>query len=127
MMGRTTWEGLPFPLPGRPNLVLTRNKNYFSPGAEIFTSVKDLIGRGYEIAGQENLNEIMLVGGAALYRQLLPYCDRLYVSEVQAEIDGDAHFPVLERDNWTISKEQKFFRGVDDDYDFIFRRLDRRH
>ncbi len=125
MMGRTTWEGLPFPLPGRSNLVLTRNRDYFSPGAEIFTSVRDLVGRGYEIAGRENLKEIMLVGGATLYEQLLPYCDRLYVTEVLAEIDGDAFFPVLKRDEWVISKEEEYARGVKDDYDFVFRILDR--
>jgi len=70
--------------------------------------------------------EIMVIGGATLYGQLLPYCDRLYVTEVQAEIKGDAYFPVLEREDWNISKEQRFFRGLKDDYDFVFRILDRR-
>ena len=52
LMGRVTWEGLPFALPGRPNLVLTRNQNYISPPAEIFQTTRDLIGRGYELAGE---------------------------------------------------------------------------
>ncbi len=125
MMGRTTWEGLPFPLPGRPNLVLTRNKDYFSPDAEIFHSIRGLVGRGYEIAGEKNLTEVMLVGGATLYKELLPYCDRLYVTEVLADIEGDAYFPILERDDWRITKEERFARGERDDFDFIFRILDR--
>lgn len=125
MMGRTTWEGLPFPLPGRPNLVLTRNMDYFTPGAEIFSSIRQMVGRGFEIAGEQNLKEIMVIGGATLYEQMLPFCDRLYISEVQAEIRGDAHFPVLERDEWSITHEETVIRGMKDDYDFIFRILDR--
>jgi len=95
LMGRTTWEGLPFPLPGRPNLILTRNKNYFSPDAEIFHTVKDLVGRGYEIAGAQNLKEVMVIGGAMLYGTLLPYCDRLYISDVNTDLKGDAFFPEI--------------------------------
>lgn len=125
MMGRTTWEGLPFPLPGRPNLVLTRNKDYYSPDAEVFHTLRDLIGRGHEIAGKQALDEIMIIGGAMLYEQVLPFCDRLYISEVQADIRGDAHFPVLERSEWDISFEERIMRGLKDDYDFMFRILDR--
>jgi len=125
MMGRKTWEGLPFPLPGRPNLVLTRNQNYFSPDAEICHSLEDMIGRGFEIAGAQDLDEIMIIGGATLYERVLPLIDRLYVTEVQAEIKGDAFFPVLKREDWTITHEENFFRGLKDDFDFIFRILDR--
>ena len=63
LMGRVTWEGLPFALPGRPNLVLTRNNNYISPPAEIFRSATDMIGRGYELAGETGVKEVMIVGG----------------------------------------------------------------
>ncbi|MDG1141625.1 MAG: dihydrofolate reductase, partial [Hellea sp.] len=67
LMGRVTWESLPFPLPGRPNLVLTNNKNYLAEGAEIFNSADEMIARGYELAGQMNVDEVMLIGGAKLY------------------------------------------------------------
>ena len=125
MMGRKTWEGLPFPLPGRPNLVLTRDQDYYSSDAEIHTTLEDMIGRGFEIAGEQDLDEIMIIGGATLYKRVLPLIDRLYVTEVQAEIIGDAHFPVLEREDWDITHEENFFRGLKDDYEFIFRILDR--
>jgi len=125
LMGRKTWEGLPFPLPGRPNLVLTRNQNYFSPEAEIYTSVSDLVGRGYEIAGENNLREVMVIGGATLYARLLGHCDRLYVSEIHGDIRGDAYFPEIDQSQWAIKKEQSFRRSPKDDYEFTFRIYDR--
>ncbi len=124
-MGRTTWEGLPFPLPGRPNLVLTRNKDYFSPYAEICHSVRELVGRGYEIAGETGSKEVMIIGGAMLYNTLLPYCDRLYISDVHAEIKGDAWFPDLDSKNWKVRSEKEVLRGPKDDFRFTIKVLDR--
>jgi len=62
MMGRVTWESLPFPLPGRPNLVLTRDTSYKAKRAEVFTEMREMIGRGYELAGLSGGNEVMLIG-----------------------------------------------------------------
>ena len=76
LMGRVTWESLPFPLPGRPNLVLTRNADYVAERAEVFTDLYDMVGRGFELAGQVGATEVMLIGGAKLYTTLLPFCDR---------------------------------------------------
>ena len=95
LMGRKTWESLPFPLPGRPNLVLTRNANYTAKGAQVFSDMHAMIGQGYELAGAAGVDELMLIGGAQLYETLLPRCDRLYVTRVDAEVDGDAVFPKL--------------------------------
>ncbi len=126
MMGRVTWEGLPFPLPGRPNLVLTRNENYISPPAEIFTSVRELVGRGYEIAGETDCREVIVGGGAKLYAELLPYCDRLYVTDVHTEISGDAYFPAPDLDIWKVSRETFYSAGPKDDFDFTVRIYDRK-
>lgn len=126
LMGRKTWESLPFPLPGRPNLVLSRNKDYYTPSAEVFTSLKDMVGRGFEIAGEQDLEEVMLIGGATLYERLIDHVDRLYASEVHADIKGDAFFPQLEEEDWEMVHEERVFRGLNDDYDFTFRIYDRR-
>lgn len=125
LMGRVTWEGLPFALPGRPNLVLTRNQNYISPPAEIFQTTRDLIGRGYELAGELGVDEVMIVGGAKLYSELLPYCDRLYVSEVDIEIAGDAYFPNIDKDVWKVSSNERVIAGPKDDYSFTVKVFDR--
>lgn len=125
LMGRTTWEGLPFPLPGRPNLVLTRNRDYFSPDAEICHSVKGLIGRGFEIAGATGGKEVMIIGGAMLYKTVLPFCDRLYISDVRADISGDVFFPEIDSQYWKLRSEKKITAGAKDDFDFTIKVLDR--
>lgn len=118
LMGRVTWESLPFPLPGRPNLVLTNNKNYLAKGAEIFNSAAEMIARGYELAGQMNVDEVMLIGGAKLYASQMKYCDRLYVSEVNATIEGDVYFPEIDTNIWKLVSETEFSKDVKDDYSF---------
>ena len=121
-----TWESLPFPLPGRANLVLSRNAAYKAPKAEVFTDVHDMIGRGFEIAGQTGADEVMLIGGAKLYSHLMCYCDRMYITEVDAMITGDAHFPAIRADRWTLSSEQLHPQGLKDDYPFSVKIYDRK-
>ena len=125
MMGRVTWESLPFPLPGRPNLVLTRNADYKAEGAEVFTDIHAMIGRGYELAGALDADEVMLIGGAKLYATLLPLCGRMYITDVDAQIDGDAYFPEFEASDWECVSETPVPKGPKDDYGFTFRIYDR--
>lgn len=121
LMGRVTWESLPFPLPGRPNLVLTRNPDYRAPKAEVFTDITAMIGRGYELAGELNVDEVMLIGGAKLYASLLKFCDRMYITEVDVEIEGDAYFPEFDPNEWTVASETPYSKGERDDYPFTVR------
>jgi len=126
LMGRVTWESLPFPLPGRPNLVVTRKKEYVTKKAEVFPDVHAMIGRGYELAGLMGVDEIMLIGGAKLYAGFMKYCDRMYITEVDAMIEGDAHFPAIRSDHWIVTKETFFSKDVGDDYSFTVKVYDRR-
>ena len=126
MMGRITWESLPFSLPGRPNLVLTRNGDYNAPNAEVFTQVHEMIGRAYELAGLTGADEIMLIGGAKLYASLMKYCDRMYITEVDAMIEGDAHFPAIRCDEWELISETAHPQGEKDDFPFTVRLYERR-
>ncbi|MDC0879977.1 dihydrofolate reductase [Hellea sp.] len=126
LMGRITWESLPFPLPGRPNLVLTNNKNYLAKGAEIFNSADKMMKRGYELARQMNVDEVMLIGGAKLYASHIKYCDRLYITEVDATIEGDVYFPKIDTNSWKLLSENKFPKNIKDDYPFkvkVFERV----
>ncbi len=126
LMGRVTWESLPFPLPGRPNLVLTRNSDYKAPKAEVFTDVHAMIGRGYELAGETGADEVMLIGGAKLYASLMRYCGRMYVTDVDAMIEGDAHFLAIPADKWKVVSETPYPKGKNDDYPFTVRVYERR-
>lgn len=125
LMGRKTWESLPFPLPGRPNLVLTRNADYAAKGAEIFIDLKTMVGQGYELAGRAGVDEIMLIGGAQLYKALLPHCDRLYITQVDAEVEGDAVFPEIDPTLWRLTRETCAEKGVKDEFSFRIAVFDR--
>lgn len=126
LMGRVTWESLPFPLPGRPNLVLTRRTDYAAKSAEVFTDIHAMVGRGYELAGAMGADEIMLIGGAQLYARLMPYIDRMYITEVDAMIEGDAHFAPVSAADWRVSAQMDYPKGPKDDYGFTVKTYERR-
>ncbi len=94
LMGRKTWESLPGLLPGRRHIVITRNPDYLAAGAEVAHSLEGAIAVAGDVA------EIMVVGGAHLYQQALSVADRLYLTLIDADIDGDAFFPPLDDSGW---------------------------
>ena len=94
VMGRRTHESIGKPLPGRRNIVLTRRRDYTSSGCEIFGSLYLALG---ELQGDE---EVMIIGGGSVYMQALPLCTRIYLTEVDAELEGDVYFPGLVADDW---------------------------
>ncbi|MDI6750965.1 MAG: dihydrofolate reductase [Pseudomonadota bacterium] len=96
IMGRKTWESLPpkfRPLPNRRNVVVTRNVDYAAPGAEVVHSLDEAVKLG---AG----GTAFVIGGAELYAHALPLADRLELTEIDADIEGDAYFPALDRAEW---------------------------
>ena len=105
IMGRKTWESLPAafrPLPGRRNVVVTRNPAYRAPGATLAGSLADALN---EAAGAE---EVLVVGGAELYRAALPAANRLYLTEVADCPEADAFFPELPPGEWCeVSREDR--------------------
>ena len=94
VMGRRTHESIGRPLPDRTNIVITRNPDYQAPGCTVVHSVDEAMRLA---ADQE---ELMMIGGAELYRQLLPEVDRIYLTEVHADFEGDARFPLLAEADW---------------------------
>ena len=125
LMGRKTWESLPFPLPGRPNLVLTRNKTYTAKGATVYSDLNEMVGEGYALAGASGVDEVMLIGGAQLYKILLPHCDRLYVTRVDAQVEGDAVFPAIDPAIWSLKSENGPIKTEKDDFSFHVAVFDR--
>ena len=107
IMGRKTWESLPEkfrPLPGRHNLVVSRNPAYPAPGATLVASLAEAIKHAGE-------GEIFVIGGETLYRQALPLAQRLYLTEIDRDFDGDAFFPDIPADAW---KEVSRNKGGED-------------
>ncbi|RKQ71676.1 dihydrofolate reductase [Litorimonas taeanensis] len=126
LMGRKTWESLPFPLPGRPNLVLTRDPNYKADKAEVFNDLEAMVGRGYELAGELGVEEVMVIGGAQLYRALMPFIDRQYITQVLVVVEGDAHFTAPSPDEWVMSDRQSGLKTAKDEFDFAVEIWDRK-
>jgi dihydrofolate reductase len=102
VMGRKTWESLGRPLPGRRNLVISRNPDYAAAGAEVFPGLEAALAACPADA------PAFLIGGAELYRLGLPLADEMRLTEVDLDVAGDAHFPDFDRDAWTeLAREPK--------------------
>ncbi|MEO1642592.1 MAG: dihydrofolate reductase [Pseudomonadota bacterium] len=94
VMGRKTWESLPRkPLPGRDNLILTRDRAFSAPEARIYSSLDPALEAGKSLAAEAGVQSVFIIGGASLYEAALPFADTLHISEVDVELDGDAFFP----------------------------------
>ncbi|OAI95013.1 dihydrofolate reductase [Pseudomonas putida] len=109
IMGRKTWDSLGRPLPGRLNLVVSRQSGLQLEGAEVFASLEDAIVRADQWAREQGVDELMLIGGAQLYAQGLEkgLVDRLYLTRVEMNPEGDAWFPEVDEDVWKkVSSQQ---------------------
>jgi dihydrofolate reductase len=100
IMGRKTWDSLGRPLPGRLNLVVSRQAGLKLPGAEVFASLEAALQRAEEWAKGEDADELMLIGGAQLYEQGLALAQRLYLTRVALSPEGDAWFPEFDEAAW---------------------------
>ena len=106
VMGRKTFESIGRPLPGRKNIVVTRQASWRHDDITIFYNVEEALDFAIGEAQRDNQDEVMVIGGSEIYRQVLPICDKLYVTRVHAQIDGDAFFPNFEGSNWRLSFQQ---------------------
>ena len=117
VMGRKNWESLPHkfqPLPNRTNLVLTRQSDYKADGATIITSLQE----GKEIAAKNGEQELFIIGGGEIYRMGLSISDRIYLTEIAGDFDGQVTFPELNRDVWKEVSRQH--HPVDDRHQYAF-------
>lgn len=120
IMGRKTYESIGRPLPGRRNIVISRDENYFAAGVDTVTSVEQALALVDGSDGNETVEEIMVIGGGAIYKHCLPNADRLYVTHIKATIDGDTQFPNYDDGCW--EKTGSELRSSDDNnaYDLDF-------
>lgn len=107
IMGRKTWDSLGRPLPGRLNLVVSRQAGLQLEGAEVFPSLDAAIARADEWARAQGVDELMLIGGAQLYEQALARAERLYLTRVALQPQGDAWFPAFAEDDWLRSEREE--------------------
>ena len=131
IMGRKTWESLPRrPLPGRINIVITRDGSYEeegkAKGALVCEVFDDALHIAREQAEDDGVDEVCVIGGAAIFAMAFPKASRLYLTEVDAEVEGDVYFPAFDESRWTEVSREAHPAGDGDDYPFVFRVLERR-
>jgi dihydrofolate reductase len=114
VMGRRTFESINRLLPGRTTVIVTRNSTYSFPGAQIAHSLEAAL------AISNNDSEIFVIGGAELFSLALPIADRIYLTVVQADIEGDTYMPEMDLSAWHNLQNQYFKADEKNAYDFIF-------
>lgn len=119
IMGRKNYESIPpkfRPLPYRTNLVLTKQKGYQAPGCAIIHSMEE----GIEIANRASENELFIIGGSEIYKLALPYTSKLYLTEIDAQIDGDTFFPSTDSAVWKETSREHHVADARHQYPFDF-------
>lgn len=116
IMGRKTWDSLGRPLPGRTNIVITRDPAFAVDGVIAVRSVDEALMIAGSHAAADKVDEICIIGGGEIYRQLLDRADRLHVTWVLANIEGDASFPPIDPKNWNEVFQEEFPAGEKDNY-----------
>jgi len=119
IMGRKTWESLPGLLPGRPHIVVTRNPDYLAEGAQVVHSLEE----GFDSAGE--VAEIMIVGGANLYAQALSHARRMYLTQIDTHVEGDAWFPAFDTSEWRETGREGHVADEKNPYDYQFITLEK--
>ncbi len=123
VMGRKTFESIGRALPGRTNIVVSRQAGYQPEGVMVVSSTEAAVQAALDVARRDLAEEVMVIGGEQLYRSLLPFARRLYLTQVDCDIEGDAWFPALESGDWCELDRQEQQEG---DWRFSFVLLERK-
>ncbi len=120
IMGRKTFQSIGCLLPGRESIVITRDKAFTFEGAHIVHSLEHAIETGRDIATKVGINELMIIGGEQIYTQALSLCQRLYITEVDLEPEGDALFSFTNKADFMEEKRTHHRISADDEAAFSF-------
>ena len=118
LMGRKTFESIGKPLPGRTNIVVTRQPGYTPEGVIVCHCLGEALERAQQIAAAAGASEVMVGGGSEIYREAMPLADRLYITHVAAAPEGDARFPAIDPDTWEVAARHDLARSEKDSADF---------
>lgn len=122
VMGRKTWESLPKrPLPKRQNIVMTQNPDFSAEGATVVHSINDLFK-----ALKDCDDEVFVMGGAAIYKALLPFTNRLYITRVYRDYDADVYFPTIDMSEFTLVKLGEPILDEESGLDYAYEEYDRK-
>ena len=119
IMGRKTWESIGRPLPGRRNIVITRQRGFAADGCDVVASLDDAI------TAAEDAQEIVVIGGSQIYALALPLAERIYLTRVHADVEGDASFPAVDATRFCLVADEHHKADERNEFDFSFRVYDR--
>lgn len=120
VMGRKTYESIGRPLPGRTNIVITRNKDWHTEGVRSVRNLDEALRLAEEIAAADGAKELMVIGGAEIYATAIPRADRLYLTQVHANVPGDARLPEIDWTQWREVSRERFTASDGNPYDYSF-------
>lgn len=120
MMGRKTFLSIGKALVGRRNIVLSTDPDFVAQGCEVFSSIEEAL------SAVKDESEIMIIGGAQLYHELLPKADRLYLTLIHDHVEGDAFFPAWERSDWQEISRHDVSKSENNPFNYSFIILDRK-
>lgn len=113
IMGRKNYESIGRPLPGRKNIVLTRDKDYKAEGCTIVHTKEEAV------AATDNAEEIMIIGGGAIYQMFMDEADALYLTEIDSDVEGDVFFPKYDNTLWKEVSREAGEENLDWNYDYV--------
>ena len=120
LMGRKTWDSIGKPLPGRPNIVVTRDAHFSAPGAEVLPSLDAGLAAAEREAADLGVDEICVIGGGQIYAQIFDRADVLHVTHVEADVDGDTRFPPIDPSVFEKVVEEPIPQGEKDSHAMRF-------
>ena|SRR5476649_2186505 len=123
LMGRKTFESLGKPLPGRLNIIITRKNDWQPEGAVIVHSIQEAV----TIASAADYKEAFIIGGGELFKEGMPVVDRIYLTRVDAVLEGDAFFPVMDAKDWQMVSERSFPIDAKHAYSYHFQLWERKN
>ncbi|MRH42465.1 dihydrofolate reductase [Aquibacillus halophilus] len=121
IMGRKTFDSMNGPLPNRKNIIITRDESYQQENCEVIHSVDTIVE-------WNNLNpdtEYFVIGGGNIFKQILPYSDRMYMTYIDESFPGDTYFPEFDENKWKMTKKEKGPNDEKNPYDYYFIQYDR--
>jgi dihydrofolate reductase len=121
VMGRKTWESIGRPLPGRLSIVITRQPIYAAAGAEIAADFDTAL----QAATQHGKSEVFVIGGAEIFKQAMPVADRVHLTHVHANVEGDSHFPTLDPSAWRLVQSERHDADEKNEYAYSFELYER--
>ena len=118
IMGRKTYESIGRPLPGRTNIIVSRNRDYEVENARVVDSLTDAIELAENVAFIDGSDEAFIIGGAELYKHALPFVDTMHLTIVHAEVEGDSFFPDFEVAEWQEISNESFDADEENPYHY---------